>query len=424
MPDIKTIGVIGGGVMGSGIAQALAVGGCQVTVRDLNEQLIEKSRSTIVDGRYGLKRGVERGRRRKRTRTQRSSRLSFTTSLDDLKSADLIIEAVPEDLELKKKVFARAGRRRRAGHDLRVEHFRPRDLGHQPGRVAGAAAAVHRHALVQPGAGDEARRAGHAPETAEETIQAMESLCQRDGQGDRPREGRAGPLRLHREPDLLRGGAGGAERCSRRGSRRRRTSTRRWCSGSTGRSGRWRWWRARRRAGSDELIGCQLSVVSDQLAVDGARMKIWSLLPSATEMLFALGLGDEITGVTHECDYPPEANAKPRVTFSHVDSSRTSGEIDRQVTERFRAGQQLYGIDEERLRAESAGPHRHAGPLPGLRRVPLGLRGAHGGGGLPRGSGDPEPKPLGGHPRRRAACRRSDWPGRRSRCSWRSFQAG
>jgi iron complex transport system substrate-binding protein len=79
-------------------------------------------------------------------------------------------------------------------------------------------------------------------------------------------------------------------------------------------------------------------------------MKIWSLLPSATEMLFALGLGDEITGVTHECDYPPEANMKPRVTLSHIDSTLSSREIDRQVTERFRAGQELYGIDEDQLR--------------------------------------------------------------------------
>jgi iron complex transport system substrate-binding protein len=81
-------------------------------------------------------------------------------------------------------------------------------------------------------------------------------------------------------------------------------------------------------------------------------MKIWSLLPSATEILFALGLEGEITGVTHECDYPPAAASKPRVTFSHVDSSRSSGEIDRQVTERFREGMEIYGIDQERLRAE------------------------------------------------------------------------
>ena len=52
-------------------------------------------------------------------------------------------------------------------------------------------------------------------------------------------------------------------------------------------------------------------------------MKIWSLLPSATEILFALGLGDEVTGVTHECDYAPEANRKPRVTISYIDSSQT-----------------------------------------------------------------------------------------------------
>jgi iron complex transport system substrate-binding protein len=80
-------------------------------------------------------------------------------------------------------------------------------------------------------------------------------------------------------------------------------------------------------------------------------MKIWSLLPSATEILFALGLGDQITGVTHECDFPQEAAARPRVTISFIDSSRTSAEIDEQVTRRFQEGRQLYGIDEERLRS-------------------------------------------------------------------------
>jgi len=81
-------------------------------------------------------------------------------------------------------------------------------------------------------------------------------------------------------------------------------------------------------------------------------MRIWSLLPSATEILFALGLGDQVTGVTHECDHPPQAASRPRVTRSFIDSSRPSGEIDRQVGERMRSGLQLYGIDEERLRAD------------------------------------------------------------------------
>jgi len=81
-------------------------------------------------------------------------------------------------------------------------------------------------------------------------------------------------------------------------------------------------------------------------------MKIWSLLPSATEILFALRLGDQVTGVTHECDYPPEASDKPRVTTSQIDSSRASRDIDAQVTSHFERGQQLYGIDSERLRID------------------------------------------------------------------------
>jgi iron complex transport system substrate-binding protein len=81
-------------------------------------------------------------------------------------------------------------------------------------------------------------------------------------------------------------------------------------------------------------------------------MRIWSLLPSATEILFALGLGDQVTGVTHECDFPAEAETKPRVTISYIDSSLSSAEIDEQVTRHFQEGRQLYGIDEARLRAD------------------------------------------------------------------------
>ena len=61
MTDIKTVGVIGGGVMGSGIAQALAVGGCRVTVRDLNEEL---HREVEADDRRGPLRAGPRRRAR------------------------------------------------------------------------------------------------------------------------------------------------------------------------------------------------------------------------------------------------------------------------------------------------------------------------------------------------------------------------
>ncbi|HUK42475.1 MAG TPA: cobalamin-binding protein [Candidatus Acidoferrales bacterium] len=81
-------------------------------------------------------------------------------------------------------------------------------------------------------------------------------------------------------------------------------------------------------------------------------MRVCSLLPSATEIAFALGLGDEVVGVTHECDYPPQAKGKPVIVHSAVDSSRlSSSEIDHQVAELLRAGKNLYTIDDEAFTA-------------------------------------------------------------------------
>jgi iron complex transport system substrate-binding protein len=80
-------------------------------------------------------------------------------------------------------------------------------------------------------------------------------------------------------------------------------------------------------------------------------MRVCSLLPGATEIAFALGLGDDVVGVTHECDYPAAARQKPVVVRSLIDSHRmTSLEIDRWVSERLGNNQGLYMIDEERLR--------------------------------------------------------------------------
>ena len=76
-------------------------------------------------------------------------------------------------------------------------------------------------------------------------------------------------------------------------------------------------------------------------------MRICSLLPGATEIAYLLGLGDQIVGVTHECDYPHEAKQKPVVVRSVIDSSQLScSEIDRRVGELLQAGRGLYSIDE------------------------------------------------------------------------------
>ena len=104
--DVKLVGVMGGGVMGGGIAESLAVGGFKTIVRDISDELCEKTRDTMIEGRFGLRGAVERGKITQQQFDDAVARLSFTTSADDLRDADLIIEAVPENLELKKKVFA------------------------------------------------------------------------------------------------------------------------------------------------------------------------------------------------------------------------------------------------------------------------------------------------------------------------------
>ena len=78
--------------------------------------------------------------------------------------------------------------------------------------------------------------------------------------------------------------------------------------------------------------------------------RIVSFLPSATEMLCALGLGDRLVGITHECDYPEEVRSKPVVVRNVLPiESMTQIEIDEAVAERMRSGQSLYQIDERLL---------------------------------------------------------------------------
>ncbi len=75
-------------------------------------------------------------------------------------------------------------------------------------------------------------------------------------------------------------------------------------------------------------------------------MRIVSLLPSATEALFALGLGDQLVAVTHECDYPPEAAWLPIVTRSTLQlSDQESGAIDAAVSLAAMEGRSLYSVD-------------------------------------------------------------------------------
>ncbi len=81
---------------------------------------------------------------------------------------------------------------------------------------------------------------------------------------------------------------------------------------------------------------------------ESAPRRIASLLASGTEIVYALGLGERLIAVSHECDFPTEATTRPRVTHSNV-AAPTSGEIDSQVRDMLAAGQALYEIDAAKL---------------------------------------------------------------------------
>jgi iron complex transport system substrate-binding protein len=78
-------------------------------------------------------------------------------------------------------------------------------------------------------------------------------------------------------------------------------------------------------------------------------MRICSLLPSATEIAYAIGLGDSILGVSHECDFPAAAAAKPSLLRPRVDAQAAPAEIDRQVSEIIARGESIYAVDAELL---------------------------------------------------------------------------
>ncbi len=99
------IGVLGAGVMGSGIAQVTATAGYTTVCYDIAPDALERGREHVTTGRYGLERGVERGKLTPERAAAALARLRFTGSFEEAAATDLVIEAVPEQLDLKIQVF-------------------------------------------------------------------------------------------------------------------------------------------------------------------------------------------------------------------------------------------------------------------------------------------------------------------------------
>lgn len=102
MKEIRKVGVLGGGLMGSGIAQVSAMAGLDTIVREVSDPIIAKSRAGIEKV---LAKGIERGKVTAEARDAALSKLSFTTDLAQLASCDIVIEAVVEDLEMKNAMW-------------------------------------------------------------------------------------------------------------------------------------------------------------------------------------------------------------------------------------------------------------------------------------------------------------------------------
>lgn len=113
LEDVKSIGVLGGGVMGGGITQTAIQAGYKVICRDLTDEIIDRTKDTLINGRFGLKGGVERGKLTQEEMDQALANLTLTTKVEDLKDCDVIIEAIGggpsgelENKGIKFKVFA------------------------------------------------------------------------------------------------------------------------------------------------------------------------------------------------------------------------------------------------------------------------------------------------------------------------------
>ena len=100
--EIKTIGVLGAGTMGSGIAQVAAEAGYDVIMRDIKDDFVHRGMSAI---NKNLGRAVDKGKKSKEEAEEIVGRIRGTTNLDDLSDADLVIEAVIENMDLKKELY-------------------------------------------------------------------------------------------------------------------------------------------------------------------------------------------------------------------------------------------------------------------------------------------------------------------------------
>lgn len=147
--SIQTIGVVGAGSMGSGIANLAALNGFHVILRDIEDRFLEGALSRMEKF---MSKSVERGKMTEEQKQETLARIQITTNLEEMKDADIVIEAVLEDMALKKKCFPTGRDHSRRCH-LSYKHFLNVHYGNCFCNEAPGSGC--RHALFQPGTIDE-----------------------------------------------------------------------------------------------------------------------------------------------------------------------------------------------------------------------------------------------------------------------------
>ncbi len=146
--EIKKVGVLGCGLMGSGIAQVAAAAGCDVVVLEQEQKFLDKGFAGIEKSLSRLvERGVAKGGITAEQKTETQSRLKGTTNMQDLADCDIVIEAIIENVGREAQDLRRARRHRQEGRHLRHQHVF--HLRHRADDGDQAARALHRPALLQ-----------------------------------------------------------------------------------------------------------------------------------------------------------------------------------------------------------------------------------------------------------------------------------
>ena len=188
---IKTVGVLGCGLMGAGIAQISAAAGFKTFVLEVNEDVLKKGLGRIDKFLTG---GVEKGKVTEEQKKTVLGNLTGTTNYADLKDCDLVIEAIIENVEVKKQAYAQVEAVVGAALPDRVEHLIA--LHHRARRRHQAARQGRRAALLQSGAADEAGRSDPRARDQPGDARCADGICQGDRQGA---DHRARSRRLHRQ---------------------------------------------------------------------------------------------------------------------------------------------------------------------------------------------------------------------------------